>query len=77
MNNTPNNRPSSPLLDALLFGLAAVMMAEALSDGKPRAPRQSPVRTKENIQSLLDAAVEAERYEDAAKLRDELKALSI
>ena len=34
------------------------------------------VKTKEEIQRLLDQAIKEERYEDAAKYRDELDKLN-
>ena len=43
---------------------------------KSDPPQQNVAETKESLLKKLDAAISEERYEDAAKLRDEIKALS-
>lgn len=65
-------RFSAPIfIDNDLWEAASVPFEqqEATDDEPPKHP------TAEQLQSRLDAALEAEHYEEAAKLRDELKRL--
>ena len=44
--------------------------------GSSDSPEVDKTETKESLLKKLDVAISEERYEDAAKLRDEIKALS-
>ena len=44
--------------------------------GSSDSPEVDKAETKESLLKKLDVAISEERYEDAAKLRDEIKALS-
>lgn len=69
-----NAKQQPSLLEALVFGIAAVALLAVVTDDKPREKKPE---TKESLQAKLDAAVAEEKYEQAAVFRDQLKALSI
>ena len=49
--------------------------AEAGAHGKEPKPAAKPLNTLDTLKQSLDKAVQEERYEDAARIRDEIKRL--
>jgi bifunctional DNase/RNase len=82
-----DSRPSDALALALrcaapvfvaeeVMDAAGVMLKDESAEAKSKAGGQKPLTAEESLKQQLAKAVEEERFEDAARLRDELKKLA-
>ncbi len=80
-----DSRPSDAIALALRFEIPIFVSEKVMEEGsikttnedtKPTEPPSSPKSQLEILQEQLQAAVNEERYEDAAQIRDEIKKLT-